>query len=58
MRDWNSIAKATLPDISPQDLARLVEPLSALEEVFRPLVRDLRPDLEPATGLHFERDAE
>ncbi len=58
MKDWNSIAKATLPNLPPQDLARLVEPLAALEEIFRPLVRDLSPDLEPATGLHLERDAE
>jgi hypothetical protein len=58
MRDWNSIAKATLPNVPARDLARLVEPLSALEEIFRPLARNLSPDLEPATGLHMERDSE
>ena len=58
MKDWKAIAKARDPDLPAQDLERLIAPLDALEESFRPLARTLAPDLEPATGFHPEREAE
>lgn len=48
MKNWTSIAKGLAPDIPAQELARITEPLNTLEEVFRPLVQDLTPDMEPA----------
>jgi hypothetical protein len=35
-----------------------VEPLEALEAAFRPLVKDLAPGMEPATGWRLEEDGE
>jgi len=37
---------------------RVVAPLEALEEAFRPLVGDLKPDLEPAFTLRIAEDVE
>jgi hypothetical protein len=48
------IAKARGLEIPPAELTRIAASLEALEEAFRPLVQDLPPDLEPATGLGFE----
>jgi len=52
MKDWKAIAKASGIEVDS------VEPLEALEAAFRPLVKDLTPDVEPATGLRLEEDAE
>ena len=52
MKDWKAIAKASGIEIDS------VEPLEALEAAFRPLVKDLKPDVEPATGLRLEEDGE
>lgn len=57
MKDWKAIAQATIPELPARDLERLVEPLAALEETFRPLVADLTPDVEPATILQAERES-
>ena len=46
--DWKAIARARGLEIPPADLERLATPLEALDAVFRPLTRDLPPDLEPA----------
>lgn len=58
MKDWKAIAKLTIPDLTAQEVERLVAPLAALEESFRPLARTLAPDQEPATGFHPERESE
>ena len=55
MRDWKSIAKASGLNLSGQELDRAVAPLVALEEVFRPLTKNLPPDLEPV--LEFRAEA-
>ena len=52
MRDWRAIAKASGLEIDS------VEPLEVLEAAFRPLVKDLAPDVEPATELRLEEDGE
>ncbi|HTS26262.1 MAG TPA: hypothetical protein VMH81_10345 [Bryobacteraceae bacterium] len=51
MKDWKSIARAGGLDVPAEELDRIVGPLAALEESFQPLVKDLPPDLEPATGI-------
>jgi hypothetical protein len=58
MREWKAIAKAAAPEIPAGDLDRIVAPLDALEAAFRPLVKDLPPDLEPASGLDAEEEGE
>jgi hypothetical protein len=58
MKDWIAIAKLTIPDLPAQDIGRLVAPLAALEESFRPLAAALTPDQEPAVAFHVERQAE
>ena len=54
MKDWTRIAAALAPDIPAADAAKAAAPLEALEAVFRPLVTDLPPDLEPA--VEFRAD--
>lgn len=58
MRDWKAIAKATMPGVPPEELDRLLPPLAALEETFRPLAQRLTPDVEPATALNLERESQ
>ena len=47
MKDWKSIAQAAGIDIPAADMERVVPPLNTLEEAFRPLTKDLPPELEP-----------
>jgi hypothetical protein len=58
MKDWRALAKASGIGADPTQLDRIAEPLEALEAVFRPLVKDLAPGVEPATGLRLEEDGE
>jgi len=58
MKDWRAIAKAHGLDLSARDLDRIAPPLDALEEAFRPLVRDLAPGLEPSVEFSVEEDAQ
>jgi hypothetical protein len=58
MKDWRAIAKASGLEVDPAQLDRIAEPLEALEAAFRPLVKDLAPGMEPATGLRLEEDGE
>lgn len=58
MKDWRGIAKARGLDLSTRELDRIVPPLEALEEAFRPLVRDLTPAMEPAVELNIEEEAQ
>jgi hypothetical protein len=52
MKDWKAIAKASGLEVDS------VAPLEALESAFRPLVKDLAPGMEPATGWRLEEDGE
>ena len=56
MKDWKSIARSSGFNIPEPDLDRLTGPLDTLEASFRPLVRDLSPELEPATEMRFGED--
>jgi hypothetical protein len=50
------IAKAAGLDIPAKDVGRIAPSLNALDETFRPLVRNLTPEMEPA--LSFRADQE
>jgi hypothetical protein len=54
MRDWRAIARAHGLEIAAGELDRIAQPLEALEEVFRPLIRELTPEMEPAFRLGLE----
>jgi hypothetical protein len=56
MKDWPLLAKAGGLQIPAQELDRLAQPLNALEEVFRPLVRNLTPDMEPAATFRADEE--
>lgn len=58
MRDWRLIAQAAGLEIPAQDFDRIVPPLDALEAAFRPLVKDLTPDLEPSTEFRIGEGGE
>jgi hypothetical protein len=48
MMDWEQIAHAVGVESPPDELAKSLAPLQALEGVFRPLVSRLAPEDEPA----------
>lgn len=48
MKDWKALAQASL-EIPAPEIDRVAGPLASLDASFRPLVRDLTPDMEPAT---------
>jgi hypothetical protein len=58
MKNWTSIAQAHGLALSARELDRLAESLGALEETFRPLVKQLTPDLEPDLELHLAGEGE
>ena len=58
MKDWKAIAKANGLEVSGEELDRIVGPLAALEDSFRPLVQDLEAELDPATGVCGPEGAE
>jgi hypothetical protein len=58
MRDWKAIAKVSGIPLSGKELEGMVQPLESLEQVFRPLVKDLPPDLEPVLEMFVEADFE
>jgi hypothetical protein len=58
MRDWKALAKAQGIDIPAEELERAVAPLNEMEEIFRSLVRDLSPEIEPAFDVRLEVDGE
>ncbi len=41
MTDWNALAQARKLDIPPEAVAAIAPTLDALEEVFRPLLKEL-----------------
>jgi len=53
MKNWAGIAQAHGLTLTARELDRIVPPLAALEETFRPLVKQLTPDLEPDLELHL-----
>lgn len=56
-RDWKKIARAsglTIPDTA---LERIAQTLDGLEAAFRPLVRALPPETEPAVVFDADEDA-
>jgi hypothetical protein len=54
MRDWKAIAKAREIDIPAETLDRTTGPLNEVDEILRSLIRDLRPETEPAFEVHLE----
>jgi hypothetical protein len=58
MKDWKALAQAKGLAIPAQELDRIVAPLEALEATFRPLIRDLTPEMEPSTCFRAEGDHE
>jgi hypothetical protein len=58
MRDWKAIAKASGSTLTGKDLDALALPLQTLEAAFRPLAKDLSPDLEPSVEFRMEADVE
>ena len=58
MKDWKAIAKASGIEVDATQLKRIAETLETLDAAFRPLLKDLTPGAEPATGLRLEEDAE
>ena len=58
MKDWKAIAKAHGLDLSERDLDRIAPPLDALEDAFRPLVRDLTAGNEPVVVFGVEEDGQ
>ena len=56
MRDWKAIAKARRIGILAADLDRTTGPLDEMEEIFRSLIPDLTPDIEPAFDLRLESE--
>ena len=58
MKNWEAIAQAHGLDLSARDLERVAPPLAALEEIFRPLVKQLTPDMEPDVELHLDGEGE
>jgi hypothetical protein len=54
MKDWKAIARARGIDIGPDTAERTLAPLNEMEEIFRSLVPDLTPDIEPAFEVRPE----
>ncbi len=50
MKDWNKINEAS--GLNIPDLGRITGALDALEAAFRPLVKTIPHDVEPAVTLH------
>ena len=48
MPDWKALALARGLTLSGKELDALVQPLEALDAVFRPLLEELPPELDPA----------
>ncbi len=56
MKDWKTIAKASGLEIPDGEADRIARVLGRLEETFRPLVKTLRPETEPATAVRLPED--
>ncbi len=51
------MAQASGLDLSAGERERVIEPLEALEQMFRPLTGNLTGDLDPAFCFHAGEDA-
>ena len=58
VKNGKAIAQASGLEVSAEELERIAAPLDALESAFRPLVKDLAPELEPATAFHADEGTE
>ena len=58
MKDWSALAAASGLEIPSAQIERIVKPLEALEEAFRPLAAGLTFDAEPAVMFSAGEDAE
>ena len=58
MKNWSAIAAASGIDLPPADRDRIVKPLDALEQVFRPLANSLTFADEPVLLLDPREDAQ
>jgi hypothetical protein len=58
MKDWKALANASGLALTGKDLDRITQPLETLEETFRPLAKNLSPDLEPAVEFRVEAGIE
>jgi len=58
MKDWRTIAQAHGLSLSPSELDRITPALDTLEEAFRPLIRDLTPELEPCVEFSASEKGE
>ena len=58
MKDWKALAQARGLAIPAHEMDRIVAPLEALEATFRPLIRDLTPEMEPSTFFRAEGEHE
>jgi hypothetical protein len=57
-KDWKKIARASGVTIPDAAMNRIAQSLDALEADFRPLVRALPPETEPAVAFRAVEDAE
>jgi hypothetical protein len=58
MTDWAKIATARGLPLTALELNRITEPLAGLEQVFRPLIQQLTPEMEPDIELHLDVEGE
>lgn len=58
MKNWKAVAQASGLGLSQEDIERIAGPLEALEEAFRPLVKELTFDVEPTVGICPDEGAE
>ena len=54
MTNWKALAHAAGLGTDPDSLEQIAKPLERIEAVFRPLVENLPPELEPACTFHPE----
>lgn len=50
-RDYKALARALAPDIPEESLPGVTGPLEQLEDLFRPLAKEIDAETEPATVL-------
>jgi hypothetical protein len=58
MEYWARIAAARGLQLTEQDLDRLTQALAGLEQVFRPLIQQLTPEMEPDVELQLGEEGE
>lgn len=51
MKDWKKIASGSHPAIPADQLEKIVPVLEQLEASFRPMIRTIRHEVEPAITL-------